>query len=53
MEAIIWNSVGFKDQKRRMKEMEANPSMAMIIEDQLQRRKYLVVNLWYLILDHQ
>lgn len=45
MEAIIWNLVDFKGQKTRMKEMEVNPSLVMIVEDQIQRRKYLVVSL--------
>ena len=45
MEAIIWNLVDFKGQKTRMKEMEVSPSLVMIVEDQIQRRKYLVVSL--------
>lgn len=45
MEAIIWNLVDFKGQKTRMKEMEVNPSLVTIVEDQIQRRKYLVVSL--------
>jgi|688.fasta_scaffold759308_1 hypothetical protein len=53
MEAIIWNLVDFKGQKTRMNEMEVNQSLVMIVEDQIQRRKYLVVSMWYLMLDNQ
>lgn len=50
MVVIIWNLVGLKDQEvNKVVGMEVNLSLEKA-EDQIQRRKYLDVNLLFLIL---
>lgn len=43
MAVIIWNLVDCNDLEEKIKEMEVSQKL-VIAEDQIQRRKYLVVN---------